>query len=139
MYKRQVLNTTAVQAEYADLAESYLADQDYPAGTVVSFGGNQEITISTIDNDSRIAGVISTRPSYQMNSGLVGDHVAAVALQGRVPCLVSGPVTAGDLMVSDGTGRARSEREPKPGAVIGKALKAFDGDYGTIEVVVGRV
>jgi hypothetical protein len=74
-----------------------------------------------------------------MNSGLTGDNVVAIALQGRVPCLVLGPVEAGDLMVSAGNGRARSENNPAQGAVIGKAIKSFDGDIGTIEIVVGRV
>ena len=129
----------AVNALYADLAELYLADLDYAPGTVVSFGGNQEVTISTIDSDSRIAGVVSTNPAYVMNGALKGDHVVAVALQGRVPCLVVGPVQAGDLMVSDGNGHARSESDPKPGAVIGKAIKGFDDATGVIEIVVGRV
>ena len=97
------------------------------------------MTMSTVDNDSRIAGVISTKPAYKMNSGLIGDNVVAIALQGRVPCLVLGPVSAGDLMVSAGNGRARSENNPARGAVIGKAIKSFDGDIGTIEIVVGRV
>jgi hypothetical protein len=134
-----VLSTTSLYALYADLAECYLADHDYDPGTVISFGGNQEVTMSTVDNDSRIAGVISTKPAYKMNSGLIGDNVVAIALQGRVPCLVLGPVSAGDLMVSAGNGRARSENNPARGAVIGKAIKSFDGDIGTIEIVVGRV
>jgi hypothetical protein len=134
-----VLSTTSLYALYADLAECYLADHDYDPGTVISFGGNQEVTMSTVDNDSRIAGVISTKPAYKMNSGLIGDNVVAIALQGRVPCLVLGPVEAGDLMVSAGNGRARSENNPARGAVIGKAIKSFDGDIGTIEIVVGRV
>ena len=58
---------------------------------------------------------------------------------GRVPTLVNGPVRKGDLMVSAGNGRARAEQDPKIGAVIGKSLEDFDGNIGTIEVVVGRV
>ena len=42
-------------------------------------------------------------------------------------------------MVSAGNGHARSEQDPKLGAVIGKALEDFDGDTGVIEVVVGRI
>jgi hypothetical protein len=53
----------ATSAAYADLAEKYSADTDYPAGTVVVFGGEQEITITEIDHDSRVAGVISTNPA----------------------------------------------------------------------------
>ena len=128
----------ATSALYADLAECYLADADYPPGTVVSFGGNQEVTMSTVDNDPLLAGVISTAPAYTMNSGLTGDHVVVIALQGRVPCLCLGPVRAGDFMVSDGTGRARPEANPNLGAIIGKAIRGFNGDIGVTEILVGR-
>jgi hypothetical protein len=130
---------TATTALYADLAENYLADADYVAGTVVSFGGDQEITLATQDHDPAVAGVVSTKPAYQMNSGLTGDHVVTVALLGRVPCQVQGPVRKGSLMVSAGNGRARAEVNPAAGAIIGKAVQSFDGDVGTIEIVVGRV
>jgi hypothetical protein len=128
----------ASSALYADLAECYLADCDYPPGTVLSFGGNQEVTMSTVDNDSLLAGVVSTAPAYQMNDGLKGDHVVAIALVGRVPCVCLGPVRAGDFMVSDGTGKARPEANPNLGAIIGKAIKGFDGDIGVTEILVGR-
>jgi hypothetical protein len=106
---------------------------------VLSFGGSAEVTVSTQDHDPTIAGVVSTNPAYQMNSGLEGDYVVAVALTGRVPCQVQGSVTAGAMMVSAGNGRARAEKNPAMGTVIGKALQSFDGDFGTIEVVVGRL
>jgi hypothetical protein len=121
------------------LAEKYTADADYAPGTVVSFGGNNEITLSVWDSDRRVAGVVSTNPSYLMNAGLDAEHVAVVALQGRVACRVQGPVRKGDMMVSAGNGAARSEADPKTGAVIGKALENFSGESGTIEVVVGRI
>jgi hypothetical protein len=73
-----------------------------------------------------------------MNSQLSDGIVAAVALTGRVPCRVVGPVSKGDIMVSAGNGQARAEADPKVGTVIGKALENFDGDQGVIEVVVGR-
>ena len=133
------LFATATTALYADLAEKYTADADYAPGTVVSFGGNNEITLSAWDSDRRVAGVVSTNPSYLMNAGLDAEHVAVVALQGRVACRVQGPVRKGDMMVSAGNGAARSEAEPKTGAVIGKALENFSGESGTIEVVVGRI
>ena len=128
----------ATSALYADLAECYLADADYAPGTVLSFGGNQEVTMSTVDNDSMLAGVVSTAPAYTMNSGLEGAHVVTIALVGRVPCVCLGPVQAGDFMVSDGTGRARPEANPNPGAIIGKAIKGFTDDVGVTEILVGR-
>jgi hypothetical protein len=129
----------ATSAQYADLAESYLADDAYPPGTVVSFGGDQEVTICTVDSDTAVAGVVSTNPAYEMNAGLQGQYVCQVALMGRVPCQVKGPVSKGSLMVSAGDGFARASTAPDPGTIIGKALENFEGDQGIIEVVVGRV
>ena len=128
----------ATSAQYADLAEKYTADAEYAPGTVVVFGGAQEVTVNAVDADRKVAGVITTNPSYIMNSGLNSEFVATVALTGRVPCMVVGPVKKGDLMVAAGLGRARAEADPKVGSVIGKALEDFDDAEGTIEVVVGR-
>ena len=125
-------------AKYADLAEKYVADAAYAPGTVLVFGGNQEVTVNAVDSDTKVAGVVSTNPGFVMNEGLEAEHVAAVALTGRVPTLVVGPVRKGDLMVSAGLGRARAEADPRVGTVIGKALEDFNGAEGTIEVVVGR-
>jgi len=129
----------ASTALYADLAEIYSADAEYPPGTVVSFGGDQEVTKSVTVGDTRVAGVISEKPSYLMNSGLQAEHCAAVALTGRVPTLVIGPVAKGDMMISAGNGWAQACATPAMGTVIGKALVNFDGDSGIIEIVVGRM
>jgi filamentous hemagglutinin len=127
----------ATSAQYADLAEKYTADAEYAPGTVVAFGGTHEVTLSTQDGDRRVAGVISTNPSYIMNGGLEGANIATVALTGRVPTKVTGTVAKGDLMVSNGDGTARAEADPKAGAIIGKALEDSEGN-AVIEVVVGR-
>lgn len=87
----------SVQAQYADLAEKYISDADYNAGTVVVFGGEKEITTTTIFADHRVAGVISTNPAYIMNAVSNG---LPVALRGRVPVQVIGPVEKGDLLVT---------------------------------------
>ena len=129
----------ATTALYADLAEIYSADAEYSPGTVVSFGGTQEVTKSVVEGDNRVAGVISENPSYLMNSGLEAEYRAAVALTGRVPTLVIGPVRKGDMMISAGNGWARASATPAMGTVIGKALTNFDGDSGIIEIVVGRL
>ena len=129
----------ATSAQYADLAEYYTADHLYESGTVVSFGGSQEVTCSNSDQDPAIAGVVSTDPAYAMNTGQPGNIVLPIALVGRVPCFVQGPVRRGQMMVSAGNGRARAEVNPVMGSVIGKALQDFDGESGTIEVVVGRL
>jgi filamentous hemagglutinin len=82
----------ATSALYADLAEKYIADAEYAPGTVVVFGGDKEVTVTSTDADRAVAGVVSTNPSYIMNSGLEADYVATVALTGRVPCRVTGTV-----------------------------------------------
>jgi hypothetical protein len=129
----------ATTALYADLAENYLADAEYAPGTILSFGGSAELTLSTQDQDPLIAGVVSTNPAYNMNSGLTGEFVTTLALIGRVPCLVQGPVSVGSMMVSAGNGRARAEKNPAMGTVIGKAISSFSGDFGTVEILVGRL
>ena len=128
----------ATTAQYADLAEKYTADAKYAPGTVLVFGGTAEVTVNAVDGDRRVAGVVSTDPGFLMNEGLDTEFAVAIALTGRVPCMVVGPVRKGDLMVAAGLGRARAEADPRVGTVIGKALEDFDGAEGTIEVVVGR-
>ena len=125
-------------AKYADLAEKYSADAEYEPGTVLMFGGDAEVTLCVLANNRRVAGVVTTAPAHLMNSELTGT-TAAIALQGRVPCKVQGPVRKGDMIVSAGDGKAKAEENPEVGAVIGKALENFDGEEGVIEVVVGRI
>lgn len=126
-------------ATYADLAEYYCADNHYPAGTVLDFGGEYEVTLAGIESN-KIAGVVSADPAYVMNGMIQCDNPVTVALQGRVPCKVKGKVHKGDMMVSAGNGFAKAATsEPKMGTVIGKALANFDGEEGVIEVVVGRL
>jgi hypothetical protein len=127
----------ATSAQYADLAEYYIADADYAPGTVLVFGGSAEVTVANNPGDTRIAGVVSTNPAYHMNSGLTAPHVAAVALTGRVPTKVTGSVSKGDMMIAAGNGHAHACASPVVGTVIGKALENFDGESGVIEVVVG--
>ena len=117
----------------------YCADADYEPGTVLIFGGDQEVTIATAPGDTRIAGVVSTNPAHLMNSTLDCDCAVALALTGRVPTHVVGTVRKGDMMVSAGNGRAMACATPALGSVIGKALEDFTGEQGTIEIVVGRL
>jgi len=129
---------TAVHALYADLAENYESDVEYPPGTVVVFGDETEVTISTGPNDRRVAGVVSTAPAYLMNKSQKG---VSVALQGRVPCQVIGNIRRGDMLVtSQFPGVAMVNNDPRPGTVIGKALENYsEPAVGVIEVVVGRL
>jgi hypothetical protein len=125
------------------LAENYLADSSYNAGTVVEFGGDTEVTISSTSHSTAVAGIVSTNPAYLMNSHLEGEHVVAVALTGRVPCMVQGPVKKGTVLVSGkipGTAMAIDNLIFEPGCVVGKAMETIDStDVKTIEVAVGRL
>jgi hypothetical protein len=130
---------TATHALYADLAENYQADKTYAPGTVLMFGGDFEVTLADADTPA-VAGVVSTNPAHLMNGGLTGQNVAPLALQGRVPCNVIGPVKKGDMMVSAGHGFAKSATNPAIGTVIGKSLYDYPGHgKAVIEVVIGRV
>jgi len=129
----------ATSAQYADLAEVYTSDRNYIPATVVVFGGDKEVTVSTISHDPSVAGVVSTNPAYLMNDTVEG---VAVALQGRVPCRVLGPVSKGDRVVSSdiqGVAEQLDMTKYQPGCIIGKALESIpNGEIATIEVVVGR-
>ncbi len=133
-----ILYGKSTSAQYADLAEKYEADTHYEAGTVVMFGGEKEITLAK-DETPRVAGVVSTEPAFKMNDTLAAEHVAMIALQGRVPCRVTGTIEKGDMLVSAGDGYAKATDNPKFGTVIGKAVQEHQGDAGIIEVVVGRL
>jgi hypothetical protein len=92
----------AVQAQYADLAEKYLADQEYPVGTVVAVGGDAEVTACS-SGDLAI-GVVSANPAYMMNSELAGGTY--IALKGRVPVSVTGAVRKGQRLIASSNGCA---------------------------------
>ena len=132
---------TSSQAKYADLAEKYTSDEDYEPGTVVELGGTAEVTQTTRPWSTTIAGIVSTDPAYLMNSDSEG---VSVALIGRVPCKVVGPVRKGEFLVSSRTpGHAEAHKDlhgPPAGSAIGKAIEDKDNDdAGMIEVLVGRM
>ena len=132
---------TATSALFADLAEFYLADKKYEPGTVLVFGGDKEITTTTIFGDTRVAGIVSTNPAYIMNAEIQGDgEKVCVALQGRVPCKVVGTVKKGDLLTTSAIpGHAVRAIDPRLGTIIGKALQDKNtSEAGVIEVSVGR-
>ena len=133
----------ATSAQYADLAENYEADADYTPGTVVVFGGLKEITVTNNSHDTAVAGIISTNPSYLMNAGQSGEWILPVALTGRVPCRVQGPVNKGTVLVTGdipGTAMAIKTSKFEPGCVVGKSLEIINStNVLTIEVAVGRL
>lgn len=137
--------TNAKEAQYADVAERYQADGEYEPGTLLVFGGDQEVTESTTAISKRIAGIVTTDPYCVMNSPKDrrdDSTFPAMALLGRVPAKVVGEIQKGDLMVSSSTaGHAcawTEEGSPPAGSIVGKAVEDKTGaEAGVIEVAVG--
>lgn len=129
----------ASSAYYADLAERYHTDQEYGPGTVVVIGGESEITASNEPAQTSVLGVVSTNPAVMMNSEAGPDHTHPfIALRGRVPCKVEGPIKKGDMLVtSESLGRARAYcANDNCLAVFAKALQDNTDSYNVIEVVI---
>jgi hypothetical protein len=95
---------TATTAQYADLAERYTTDIEYSPGTVliISFDDASEATQSFAANQ-RVLGVVSTNPAFLMNDEAPGQ---AIALRGRVPTQVAGPIRKGQPLISTPDGHA---------------------------------
>lgn len=134
------LNGTAITAQYADLAERFETDTPLLPGTVVELGGIKEITAVVQELSEAVFGVISTNAGFLMNGGAGTDAThPPVAVNGRVPVRVIGPVTKGDRLVSAGRGLARAADRNEMTAfnVIGRALenKTSIGE-GTVEAIV---
>jgi len=132
----------STSAKYADLAEMYHADDYYAPGTVMIFGGDLDVTVSTQSHDTAVAGVVSTNPAYLMNDNFEQDNWVPVALTGRVPCMVRGPVNKGTLLVSSdvkGVACALDKSLYEPGCIIGKSMDIIsDNSIKKIEIAVGR-
>lgn len=89
-------------SRYADLAEKYIADQEYEVGTVVMVGGTAEVT--ACNTGCRAIGVVSAKPAHLMNSELEGG--TAIAIKGRVPVKVIGSVKKGQDLFAGPNGHA---------------------------------
>ncbi|MAV94127.1 MAG: hypothetical protein CMA31_00395 [Euryarchaeota archaeon] len=121
---------TATAAQYADLAEKYTTDKEYAFGTVVAVSGDasKELTECDVTNEAKdlgfIApapvGVISENPAYLMNSDADGQNVA---LKGRVPVRVTGPVDKGQSVFAGKTGTATTIIE-NGALIVGVALES---------------
>jgi hypothetical protein len=122
---------TATAAQYADLAEKYLADEEYAPGTVVVVGGTAEVTACSMNTQA--FGVVSTNPAYMMNSELVGGTY--IALKGRVPCKVAGDIKKGDMLTAGNNGYA-IKWENNVSRAFAIALEDSAGGFGTIEAIV---
>ena len=82
------INGTALRAKWADLAECYKLDKVYPKGTVLQFGGTEELTIAT----TKANAVVSSQPGFILNN----KQGIPICLVGRVPIRVKGKVNKFD-------------------------------------------
>lgn len=109
---------TLIAPTKGDIAEGYKYDQDEIfEGQVVMLGGENEITLCT--DPTQVFGVYSKNPAYILN-GLKEGHIP-VALIGRVPVLIEGPVTRKDRITPTDHGTARALKD-KSEIVIGRPL-----------------
>ena len=95
---------TSTSAQYADLAEKYTTDKEYEVGTVIVISldtAGAEGTASYKSNQ-RVLGVVSEKPAFIMNDEAPGQ---ALALRGRVPVKIVGPVRKGDDIISTPDGK----------------------------------
>ena len=98
-----VIYGTSTSARYADLAEKYTTDVEYESGTVlaVAINGDAEAT-QTWQSGQRVLGVVSTNPAFIMNDEADGQ---AIALRGRVPVKVIGPIRKGQPLICNQDGK----------------------------------
>jgi hypothetical protein len=123
---KNVINGCALCAQWADLAELYKADADYPPGTLVRFGGDAEITVA----DGSANAVVTDRPGLVLNGCGGRDGVyKGIALVGRTPVRVYGRVRRFDRLAPDpdrpGLAKALADRSAPAVAV---ALGSSDAE-----------
>ena len=135
------LRGISMEAEFADVAEIYVADASYQAGTLVSLGGAAEVTQTTELGDTNIFGIVSTRPAYLMNARQKHDKNALpIAVAGRIPVNVTGVVKRGDRLIASAIpGVAQAATADAPAwSIVGRSLGNFSGEgIGKVEATVG--
>lgn len=127
----RTLNGTAVEALYADLAEKYTSDKDYPVGTIMSVCEHEDHETCPCSVNTIPVGVVSAEPAYLMNAGAEGQ---ALALKGRVPVRVIGPVKKGQGIYVNNNGLGSVNVNAH---LVGVALESNDSpDEKLVECVL---
>jgi hypothetical protein len=110
----------ATTAQYADLAEKYTVEQEWPVGTAMAVCAHEDHETGPAGASSIAIGVISENPAYLMNSESEGQ---AIALKGRVPVRVTGAVRKGQAIYAWDNGVCSTIATS---ALIGVALESND-------------
>lgn len=124
---------TAARALWADFAENYEADAEYPAGTLIEFGGEKEITIA-----KRVAnGVVTTNPGFLINSGCKG-LATGIAIAGKVPIRVIGKVQKFDNLTLSNIPGVATVSKLCEDVIIGKALETNESEDEKLVMCVSK-
>lgn len=114
---------TATQARYADLAEKYTTGEtDLEPGTAVAVIADDCCEVGPAQSSDICIGVVSTDPAIMMNSEAEGQYIA---LKGRVPVKVEGPVKKGQAVYAWDNGVCKTIATT---ALVGVALESNDDD-----------
>lgn len=113
---------TATTARYADLAEKYSTEKEWPVGTAMAVCDHNDHETCPAKSSDVAIGVISENPAYLMNSEAEGQ---AIALKGRVPVRVKGAVRKGQAVYAWEDGVCSTI---KTSALIGVALETNNAD-----------
>jgi hypothetical protein len=129
---------TATSALYADIAERYEADEEYPVGTILTIGGTKDVTLCHYGKTP--FAIVSDKPGFLLDAN-AGDNKThpPLALAGKTPCRVFGKVKKGDQIVvaMSGVGQARIPSEDN--VVIARSLEDKDTEGEGLVMVVTRM
>ena len=118
-----LFNGTATQARYADLAEKYTTGEtELEPGTAVAVIADDCCEVGPAKSSDICIGVVSTNPAIMMNSEADGQYIA---LKGRVPVKVEGPVKKGQAVYAWDNGICKTVATS---ALVGVALESNDND-----------
>lgn len=108
----------ATTAKYADLAEKYTTDEEYPIGTVMMVSSTNKFETEACSEAGCPIGVISENPAFKMNADTEGQYIG---LKGRLPIRIVGEVIKGSRIFTSSSGVAKAEGK---GMLVGVALES---------------
>ena len=110
----------STQAQYADLAEKYTTDEEYPVGTAMSVCSHPDHEAGPASGNDISIGVVSHEPAMLMNSK---SHGQAIGIKGRVPVRVIGKIEKGNPVYVGEEGVCQSANS-EGRDIVGIALEA---------------
>lgn len=113
----------ALYSANADVAELYSSTEILEAGTVVKIDSESKASeITVAHSGDEVFGIISSSPGVLLNQSIEErEGMYPVALAGRVPAKITGPVFKGDALIVTRDGKLRS----RPKGFLGFISKYF--------------